>query len=138
MSKEDAHSLDGFDQRFMRYVQAQTGIGDLDEPDGRAEMVGSCGDSIEVQVKVVDGILSEVRAVPRGCVYTVACAGAVSGLARGLSLEAALNLEPEDVSRELGGLPEDHLHCARLAVNTLGEALAAVCGGAIERRSVRI
>jgi len=24
----------------------------------------------------------------------------------------------------LGGLPEDHMHCARLAVNTLGEAIA--------------
>jgi nitrogen fixation NifU-like protein len=28
------------------------------------------------------------------------------------------------VENELGGLPEDHKHCARLAVNTLGEAIA--------------
>jgi nitrogen fixation NifU-like protein len=37
----------------------------------------------------------------------------------------ALRLQPENVSDELGGLPEDHLHCARLAVNTLGEAIEA-------------
>jgi len=35
-----------------------------------------------------------------------------------------LELEPHDVVTALGGLPEDHLHCARLAVNTLGEAIA--------------
>jgi nitrogen fixation NifU-like protein len=39
-------------------------------------------------------------------------------------LDHALELEPHDVAGALGGLPEDHLHCARLAVNTLGEAIA--------------
>jgi NifU-like protein involved in Fe-S cluster formation len=45
-------------------------------------------------------------------------------LADGLDLDQALEIQPEDVETELGGLPEDHLHCARLAVNTLGEAIA--------------
>jgi len=45
-------------------------------------------------------------------------------LAQGRSLEEALQLEPEDVAKAFGGLPEDHRHCARLAVNTLGEAIA--------------
>jgi nitrogen fixation NifU-like protein len=57
--------------------------------------------------------------------YTsIACASAMSELARNCKLEQALEISPQDVEAELGGLPEDHLHCARLAVNTLGEAIA--------------
>jgi hypothetical protein len=41
----------------------------------------------------------------------------------GKSLEEALCVSPEAVAAELGGLPEDHMHCASLAVNTLGEAI---------------
>jgi len=35
----------------------------------------------------------------------------------------AMSIQPEDVSTALGGLPPDHLHCARLAVTTLRLAL---------------
>jgi nitrogen fixation protein NifU and related proteins len=52
------------------------------------------------------------------------CLSAMSVLATRLSIEEALKLQPENIADELGGLPEDHLHCARLAINTLGEAIA--------------
>jgi nitrogen fixation NifU-like protein len=68
--------------------------------------------------------IADIGHRPNGCTYTVACASAVSVLACGRSVEDALQLQPEDVEHELGGLPEDHRHCARLAVNTLGDAIA--------------
>jgi len=45
-------------------------------------------------------------------------------LARNRTLKQALEITPQDVEAELGGLTEDHLRCAHLAVNTLGEAIA--------------
>lgn len=60
--------------------------------------------------------------------YTLVCASAMSELAKGRNLDQALELEPQDVVAALGGLPQDHLHCARLAVNTLGEAIADYYG----------
>jgi nitrogen fixation NifU-like protein len=47
----------------------------------------------------------------------------MSEMAKGKSLEDALRLQPQDIDTLLGGLPSDHLHCARLAVNSLGEAI---------------
>ncbi|MBW2107249.1 MAG: iron-sulfur cluster assembly scaffold protein [Deltaproteobacteria bacterium] len=61
--------------------------------------------------------------MPEGCVYTVASGSALTELARGNSLDEALKITPQDVATELGGLPKDHMHCAVLAVNTLGEAI---------------
>ena len=110
--------------RFIRHVNMPSNLGTLDVPSGRALGVGQCGDAIEVTLRVADERITEIRFQPCGCGYTIACASAMSELARNRTLEQALEISPQDVEAELGGLPEDHLHCARLAVNTLGEAIA--------------
>lgn len=112
------------DDRFIRHVNVPSNLGVIELPSGRALGVGQCGDSVEVMLTVIDKRITEIRCQPRGCAFTIACASAMSELARHRTLEDALEISPQDVEAELGGLPEDHLHCARLAVNTLGEAIA--------------
>jgi nitrogen fixation NifU-like protein len=112
------------DNRFIRHVNVPSNLGTVEPPSGRAVGVGQCGDSVEVTLKVIDERIADIRYQPRGCAFTIACASAMSELARGRTLDQALEISPQDVEAELGGLPEDHLHCARLAVNTLGEAIA--------------
>jgi nitrogen fixation NifU-like protein len=109
--------------RFFMHAQLPQNLGRLEAADGSAKGIGTCGDSIEVFFCVQNRTISSIKHFPIGCVYTIACASAMSMLVQGRSLEEALNLTPEDVAEELGGLPEDHLHCASLAVNTLGEAI---------------
>jgi nitrogen fixation NifU-like protein len=110
--------------RFIRHVNMPSNLGTIEPSSGRARGVGPCGDSIEVMLKVSGERIADIRCQPRGCAFTIACASAMSELACNRTLEEALEISPQDVEAELGGLPEDHLHCARLAVNTLGEAIA--------------
>ena len=112
------------DQRFLAHAQCPHNLGILSDATGQATEVGQCGDSVDVFIKVEGDTITDLKAMPHGCVYTVVCASALGDLAQGRSLDEALLLEPEDIEKELGGLPEDHKHCARLAVNTLGEAIA--------------
>jgi nitrogen fixation NifU-like protein len=98
-------------------------MGTLPAANGYAKGVGICGDAIEVYLSVQDQRITDIRHDPHGCTYTVACGSAMTHLAHGRSLEDALKITPEDVAAELKGLPEDHMHCASLAVNTLGEAI---------------
>jgi len=112
------------DNRFIRHVNVPANMGVIEHPAGRAVGVGQCGDSVEVALRVNGERISEIRHLPRGCSFTIACASAMTELARNRTIEQALEITPQDVEAELGGLPEDHLHCARLAVNTLGEAIA--------------
>lgn len=111
-------------EAFLDHARAPRNLGEMTDPDGQARAVGSCGDWIQVALRVRDEVITEVRVKPQGCVYTTVCASAVGEMALGLRLEQALELTPQDLERSLGGLPADHLHCARLAVNTLGEAIA--------------
>jgi nitrogen fixation NifU-like protein len=98
-------------------------MGGIPEAEGKATGVGVCGDSIEIFLSIQNQIIENIGQIPHGCTYTVACGSALSLLVKGKSLEAALTVTPEDVATELGGLPDDHMHCASLAVNTLGEAI---------------
>jgi nitrogen fixation NifU-like protein len=111
-------------KRFWTHANEPSNLGICANADATATAVGSCGDKISVGLWVRDNTLEEVRCDPEGCLFTRACASAMSVLAKGRSIEDALELQPEDVVNELEGIPDDHLHCARLAVNTLGEAIA--------------
>jgi nitrogen fixation NifU-like protein len=111
-------------EQFLRLANFPENIGTLDNPSAQGAAVGKCGDSIEVSLRVEAGNIADIKVYPRGCIYTLVCASAMSEMAKGRGLDKALELGPEDVAAALGGLPEDHLHCARLAINTLGEAIA--------------
>ena len=112
------------DPRFLHHVLHPHDLGTLTNADGSATGVGTCGDAVTVQIRVENERIEDLRTHPDGCSYTVACASALSCIAKQLPLEAALEITPESLSEMLGGLPEDHFHCARLAINTLGEAIA--------------
>jgi nitrogen fixation protein NifU and related proteins len=111
-------------EQFLRIARYPKNIGSLDNPSAQGAAVGKCGDFIEVSLRIESGAIADIKVFPHGCLYTLVCASARSELAKGRDLDHALELEAHEVADALGGLPEDHLHCARLAVNTLGEAIA--------------
>lgn len=128
MSDGDFPGVGEVGEQFLILARFPKNIGMIDNPSGKGTAVGQCGDAIEVSLRVETGAIADIKVMPRGCIYTLVCASAMSELAKGRNLDQALELEPQDVVAALGGLPEDHLHCARLAVNTLGEAIADYYG----------
>jgi nitrogen fixation NifU-like protein len=124
MSEHDAIAIDQLGGTFLFHANTPLNLGTLDNPDGSGRLIGKCGDAIRIDLKVRDDVIDEIRVLPEGCVFTRVCASVVSELADKKKLDQALEIEPEQVRDILGDLPEDHMHCARLAVNTLGEAIA--------------
>jgi nitrogen fixation protein NifU and related proteins len=109
---------------FLWHAREPKNLGCIDNASGKGSAIGQCGDSIDVSLRIDGGTITDIKVVPHGCIYTLVCASAMSELAKGRDLDQALELDPEEVVAALGGLPPDHMHCARLAVNTLGEAIA--------------
>ena len=98
-------------------------VGSIENPDGYASITGQCGDNMQIWVKIVDGVVGEVTFWTDGCGPTIAAGSMVTEMAKGRTIKEALALSPRDVLEALGGLPEEHVHCAFLAVNTLHEAI---------------
>ncbi len=59
-----------------------------------------------------------------GCGPTVACGSMLTKMVTGMPLEKAGKIAPKSLIAALDGLPEESIHCAELAVNTLREAIA--------------
>jgi len=98
-------------------------LGKIPAPDGIGRITGSCGDTMEICLKVRHGRVRNASFWTDGCGTTIASGSMVTELAKGKSILEAQKITQQDVLDALGGLPEDSLHCALLAANTLKEVI---------------
>ena len=98
-------------------------LGDLEEHNTFGIVIGPCGDTMAIWLKVEDGIIVEISFTSDGCMTSLAAGSMATELARGKTLIDTQKLSQQDVLDSLGGLPEESEHCALLAVDTLKEAI---------------
>ena len=80
---------------------------------------GPCGDTIQFFLKIKNNIIEKANFVTDGCIAAVATASQTTLLIKGKSLIFAEKLKARELDRALKGLPEDHKHCAKLALRAL-------------------
>ena len=94
-------------------------------PDGCAKVTGPCGDTMEMFIKSKEDTITACAFQTDGCGTSIACGSITSELAKDKSLtQATAGITPEEILEKLGGLPEESVHCAHLAAETLRRALA--------------
>ena len=113
----------GLSGNFKNEVLNPQNIGEIDNPGSYVSVTGICGDTVEMCLNIIDGRISDIKFMTDGCGFTIACASYVTRTAKGKTIEESLQIEPEDVDKYFGGLPEDHKHCAKLSVITLKAAI---------------
>ena len=113
----------GYSQKFKDELLGPGNFGKIENPDSYVRITGVCGDTIEMSLTVRGGKIHDIKFTTDGCGATVACASYVTRTAIGKSVEETLRIEPGDVDRYFEGLPEEHKHCAKLAVITLRAAV---------------
>jgi nitrogen fixation NifU-like protein len=119
-------------KREMRKIYSEAAIehgmnprnlGDMEDADGFGRVIGPCGDTMEIWLKVRDGIIAKASFLTDGCGTSIASGSMVTELAKGENIAKALKISRKDVLNALGGLPEESQHCALLAANTLKTAI---------------
>ncbi len=93
-------------------------------PDGVGHALGLCGDTMEIYLRLSEGRIVKAAFITDGCGPTVACGSKLTQMVERLSLDEAAAITAEDLTAALDGLPEEHAHCAVLAVDTLRAAIA--------------
>jgi nitrogen fixation NifU-like protein len=112
-----------YSETVIDYAMNPRNLGRLDDADGFARVTGSCGDTMEMWLKIRDNTITGATFLTDGCATTVVAGGMITELARGKSVAQALRINQLDVLNALGGLPEESHHCALLATNTMKEAV---------------
>ena len=118
---EDAKEV--FSETVIEYAYNPRNMGELSDADGVGKITGTCGDTVQIQICVENGRISESRFVTDGCGTSIACGSMLTEMIKGKTIEEALRINSDDLLRSLGGLPEENVHCTVLAVDTLHAAI---------------
>jgi NifU-like protein involved in Fe-S cluster formation len=118
---EDA--LKEFSAQVVKEAINPKNVGKIERPDGDRTITGSCGDTVTISLKVDHDRISDIRFLTDGCGPLIASASVLTQLVKGKTIEEASRIKDQDIILVLEELPEDHLHCPVLAVNTLKEAI---------------
>lgn len=113
-----------YSKKVMDHFMKPRNVGEIKDADGVGE-VGNlvCGDVMTFYVRVKNGIVTDVRFKTFGCGAAIAVSSIVSEMAKGKTVEEAMNITNESVVDELGGLPPLKLHCSNLGADALRKAL---------------
>ena len=109
---------------FLRMALNYDRMERLHHPDGYGTRTGDCGDTVEFFLTTEDGRLKHVAFDIDGCRNTQATANTVAELTEGKTVDQAWQITPEQVAEFLETLPDDHFHCAELAVGAFYLALS--------------
>lgn len=92
--------------------------------DGRG-IVGNikCGDQMLILIRIKDGKIDDCRWKTYGCASALASTSILSEAIKGMKLEDAYILKPEDIVAKLGGLPANKIHCSVLGDKALRAAI---------------
>jgi nitrogen fixation NifU-like protein len=108
-----------YGEKLLYYGNSAEAVGIMDDPDAHGRVEGFCGDSTEMFLAIRDGVIAEARFTTSGCFFSRAACHAAVALAKGKTVAEALKIDENAILAELGGMPEDHEHCAYLASLTL-------------------
>lgn len=91
-------------------------------------MVGSpaCGDMMKVWIKVKENRIKEMKWQTFGCGSAIAATSMLSVMVtekKGMTIETALNIKPQDITKRLHGLPTRKIHCSVLGDQALRAAI---------------
>ena len=119
----------GYSQKAIDHYLEQSNMGSLSDADQVSELTGPCGDTMKVYLKLEEGKIQDAKIQVLGCPGAVASAMVAMDLAKGRTVEEALEIKDRDIVRILEELPEQKVHCVRLAVKALEKALNEYAGG---------
>ncbi len=98
-------------------------VGRMEKPDAYGRSMGWCGDMMEFYLRLDGERIEAVRFMTDGCGPTLACGNVLARMIEGLTLDQTSDILPEQIVEALEGLPEEHLHCAELAVSAFQNAM---------------
>ncbi|MCD1293705.1 Fe-S cluster assembly scaffold protein NifU [Methanocella sp. CWC-04] len=110
--------------KVMEHFSNPRNVGEIPDADGIGE-VGNpkCGDMMTIYIKVENDRIKDIKFKTFGCGAAIATSSVITMMAKGKTLDEALDITRDQVAEELGGLPPVKMHCSNLAADALKAAI---------------
>jgi len=118
-----------YTKKVIEHFTNPKNMGQIKNPSGTGT-VGNpvCGDIMKVYIKVKknkqgEEYIDDIKFQTLGCGAAIATSSVVTELAKGKKLKNATKISKKEITKELGGLPPQKLHCSLLADRALVKAI---------------
>ena len=113
-----------YTDKVMEHFKNPRNMGEISNADG-VGTVGNpvCGDLMTMYIKVKENRIADIKFKTYGCGAAIATSSMTTELAKGKTLEEAMEITRASVAESLGGLPKVKMHCSNLAADALHAAI---------------
>ena len=113
-----------YSDKVIEHFSNPRNVGEIEDASGSGT-VGNpkCGDIMKMDIKVEDGIITDVKFKTFGCGAAIATSSMATEMVKGKSIDEALELTNQAVAEALGGLPPVKMHCSMLAEQAIHAAI---------------
>lgn len=113
-----------YSEKVLDHFKNPRNVGEMEDADSEGT-VGNpvCGDMMTMYIKVRDEKIEDIKFKTFGCGAAIATSSMTTELAKGKTLDEAMNITKQEVAEALEGLPPVKMHCSNLAADALHEAI---------------
>ncbi len=119
-------NADIYHEMIIDYSRNPLNFGEIENPDVTYHDSNPlCGDSIDIDMKINDQKVSDIKFHGRGCAICMACSSVLTEITKGKSIDEVKNITKHDILSELGleNLQAVRIKCALLSLKVLKYAL---------------
>lgn len=119
-------SSDIYHEMIIDYSRNPLNFGKIENPDVTYHDANPlCGDSIDIDLKIDDHQISDIKFHGHGCAICMACSSILTEISKGKSIDEIRKLQKHDILGELGleNLQAVRIKCALLSLKVLKFAL---------------
>lgn len=122
-----------YSEKVLDHYRNPRNVGKIDDADlvGEAGSL-ACGDSLKLYIKLDGDKIKDAKFLTFGCGSAVASSSILTEMIIGKTLDEVRQITNKDIADELGGLPQEKMHCSVMGQEALEDALKKYYGKDVE------
>ena len=114
-----------YSEKVMDHFANPRNSGEIENASGEGTVGNpTCGDLMTIYIDVDENeVIQDIKFETFGCGAAIATSSMITEIAKGMTVDEALEITRNDVADALDGLPPIKMHCSNLAADALAEAI---------------